>query len=84
MLALVMNITSHNKLPFGKHKGIKLRDLPTSYLEWMSRKLRDTDLHDWSVAAESELATRQDDNSDSLEEQANEFLKKHGIDPNSI
>jgi uncharacterized protein (DUF3820 family) len=26
------------KMPFGKHKGVVLCDLPVSYLEWFQRK----------------------------------------------
>ncbi len=25
-------------MPFGKYKGVKLLDIPISYLEWMSKK----------------------------------------------
>ena len=27
--------TDQTKMPFGKHKGMKLIDVPASYLEWL-------------------------------------------------
>lgn len=26
------------KMPFGKYKGLKILDIPVSYLEWMAKK----------------------------------------------
>jgi exodeoxyribonuclease X len=31
-------------MPFGKHKGVELKDLPRDYVQWMAGNLRDLDL----------------------------------------
>ena len=32
-----------SKLPFGKHRGVKLRDVPKSYLSWALREMKELD-----------------------------------------
>lgn len=78
-------ITNHTKLPFGKHRGIKLRDVPDDYLNWCCEKLKD-DFYEWAVAAEEELQRRKQDDASikSLEEQANQLLRDAGFDPNNL
>ena len=31
------------RMPFGKHKGTHIRDIPTSYLEWLVENVEFTD-----------------------------------------
>lgn len=74
------------RIHFGKHKGQRLIDLPDSYLKWMERNLRDSDLHQYSTIAKDILARRQEDDktSKNLEQAANEFLRRHGYDPYNL
>jgi uncharacterized protein (DUF3820 family) len=79
-------ITEHTKLPFGAHRGIKIRDIPDGYLKWCEDNLKDGDFHEWAVAATEELKRREKDNStiQSLEEQANQLLREAGFDPKKL
>ena len=81
-------ITKDSKVPFGsaQNKGRKLGDQPEAFLEWMARKLRDGDLHAWSIAAEKELERRKTENvrlsaHEDLDRAAEEFLRKHDVNP---
>ena len=79
-------ITRQSKLTFGKHKGTKISLCRTGYLEWMVAKLADSDLHLWAQAAGDELEVRKaegtlETDSMSLEEQADELLRKAGFKP---
>lgn len=78
--------TPDSKLTFGKHKGKPLKALPLSYLQWMADNLRDSDLHDWARAAESFLAStgQREQRKLSLDEQADQVLRDHGIDPDRV
>lgn len=71
------------RINFGKHKGKKITDLPDSYLKWMITHLKDSDLHFYAMTAEAILSDRQkdDQNHQSLEQAANDFLRRHGYDP---
>lgn len=81
-----MNITPQTKIPFSRHKGTKLRDLPDGFLNWMTQNLKDSDFHDWSRAAEEEIDRRQQENVQvkSLEQQADEFLRNAGYNPRKL
>jgi hypothetical protein len=72
-----------SRLPFGKHRGMPLEQCPTDYLQWVAKNLRDSDFHEWAVAAEKVLRTKQpqQQRTENLDQAADEFLKKHGIDP---
>ena len=73
-------MTPETKLPFGKHKGLKLRECPRNYLEWMQKALLNTDLHEFAVAAKTTLELIQTDlHAEDLNKIADEFLRKHGI-----
>jgi len=78
-------ITENSKIPFGNtHKGRKLKDCPNTYLQWMVLKLWDTDLHEFAYAAKKLLSKREIEDQNSygdLEEAADEFLKRHGVNP---
>lgn len=45
------------KIPFGKHKGEPLEDLPSDYIEWI---LRETDVSDRSPWLAKELQAQLD------------------------
>lgn len=79
-------ITSQSRLTFGAHKGVKLRDCPASYLEWLAANLRDGDFRDWAEAAGTELAARKTELGQGLdlEKQADEFLRNRGYDPRRL
>jgi hypothetical protein len=48
---------SHATMPFGKHKGTLIRDLPTHYLRWI---VENTDIDGWvAEAAHQALTERQ-------------------------
>ena len=42
---MMARITRQSKLTFGKHRGQKLCNVDKGYLEWMIRKLADSDMH---------------------------------------
>ena len=77
-------ITASSPVPFGQfEKGKPLGRCSTKYLEWMVSHLFDSDLHAWALAARGVLAKRklgaQDCQAeDNLDQQADEFLKRHG------
>lgn len=80
-----MKITPNSRLTFGTNKGLKLRDVPESYLKWMENHLWDGEFHQWAVAAKKELADRKHDNRfGSLEEQADDILRQAGFDPDRV
>lgn len=75
--------TPNTRLPFGKHKGMPVEQCPVDYLQWMANKLRDTDLHEFAVAAEEVLKTKspREKKLQNLDQAADDFLKQHGINP---
>ncbi len=76
-------ITENSKLTFGKHKGTPLKYCPPEYLKWLSENLGGGDFHEWAKAAGETLRTLETEGAAtaSLEKQADEFLRKHGVDP---
>ena len=81
-----MKITHQTRIPFSRHKGTRVRDLPDGFLNWLVEKLGDSDFHEWSVAAKEELERRalEGGSVQSLEEAANEFLRNAGFDPRKL
>ena len=84
-------ITGSTKVPFGApgSKGRKLCEVSEDFLNWMVRKLMDTDRHPWAVAARKELQDRRENKRQmraeaDLENAADDFLRKHNIDPKSF
>jgi hypothetical protein len=75
--------TENTRLPFGKHKGKRLRDCPPSYLTWMGENLIDSDFHEFALLARDIAEKHQSEQQEAaaLEEAGDEFLRKHGIDP---
>ena len=51
-----------------------------SYLQWMIDNLRDTDFHEWSLAAQKVISTRAEEDApiEDLEQQADEILRDAG------
>lgn len=72
---------SRVRLPFGKHKGCTVEQLPTSYLRWLSNQ-RNTDLEYWATLAAAEITNRQE--SEDLEAMADDFLRQWGIEPEHL
>ena len=79
----MFNINKNTKITFGIHRGHKISDCPDNYLQWMSTALWNTDLHAYAYAAREVIADRArcDTPVKSLEDAADEFLRKHGVDP---
>lgn len=77
-----MTITENTKLTFGKHKGKPLKNCPLDYLEWLHTNLKDGDFCEWAIVAGQvyEMLKEEGAEAGSLEQQANEFLRKHGVD----
>ena len=75
--------TPRSRLPFGKHRGMPVEQCPVEYLQWMSRKLRDSDFHEWAVVAREVLKTKskREQKTQDLDQAADDFLKRHGVDP---
>lgn len=82
----MLRISSDTRLTFGKHKNVKIRDVPDDYLQWMIQKLCNTDFHEWGIAAKREQSHRQLENAPvkGLEEQADDILRQYGYDPRAI
>ena len=80
------NITEKTRLPFGKHKGRSVASCPTDYLRWMLKNLFDTDFHEFACVAGTVVARRDAESKSTaeLEESADEFLRRHGVDPKSL
>lgn len=78
-----MKITGQTRIPFSKYKGTRLRDIPNGFLQWVIEKLADSDFQEWVVAAREELERRSVDLNEtkSLEEAADDFLKNAGYNP---
>ena len=84
-------ITRDTKVPFGRpgNRGRPIGQQPVDFLRWISEKLWDTDKHDWAVAARKELERRKQEGEELRTEQelcraADEFLRQHDIDPDSL
>ena len=83
---MAKKITRQSKITFGKHKGRKISTCDTGYLRWIVAKLTDSDLYAWAAAAEAELAVRAkegrlDEQHKTLEQQADDLLRKAGFKP---
>ena len=48
MLSLILSASLDSHMPFGKHKGTKLKDLPPDYVRWLTENL---DPDGWIVEA---------------------------------
>lgn len=70
-----------NKLPFGKHSGSYIEQVPSNYLRWLSKQVS-SDLEYWAELAKTELQNRQEN--DDLEAIADDFLRQNGIDPDRL
>ena len=88
---MTRKITKDSKVPFGspQNKGRKLGDQPVAFLEWMVRKLRDSDLHAWALAAGKELERRKTEGAalraeEDLDRAAEDFLRRHNINPSQF
>ena len=68
-------------LNFGKHTGKSISQLPSDYLRWLTRQTN-TDLEYWAGLAKSELNDRGEE--DDLQAMADDFLRQHGIEPDSL
>ena len=58
-------------------------------LKWMSAKLWNSDKHNWALAAREELKRREEEGAEMRTEQelvkaADDFLRKHNIDPSDL
>lgn len=77
-----MAITENTRFTFGQYKDKRrLREVPDSYLEWVKVNLKDSDFHEWAIAADTELQRRKRENDavGSLEEQADLILQRAGF-----
>lgn len=52
-----MSYDAETPMPWGKHKGTAIEELPSSYLRWLDEECEDDDLAD---AARDELKYRDD------------------------
>jgi len=81
-----MAVTENTRLPFGKYKRKRLRDCPNDYLKWVVSHLLDTDFHEFAYIAGKVLEKREKEDApiQDLELAADEFLRKHNIDPKKL
>ena len=47
------------KMPFGKHKGEEIEDIPSDYLKWVAENIDDEEIY---RAADEEYQWRKDNN----------------------
>ncbi|MDX1681820.1 MAG: hypothetical protein R3336_01755 [Phycisphaeraceae bacterium] len=75
--------TPDTRLTFGKHKGMSLRQCPIEYVRWVAENLRDSDLHEWALAADKTVEQRkgEPEGLGDLEAQADELLRQAGENP---
>jgi uncharacterized protein (DUF3820 family) len=73
---------SEMKMSFGKFKGQKIKTLPKSYLEFIVKNFDSGS--EVSICAQEVLDTINDEAVLNLEQQADEFLKAHGVDPKKL
>lgn len=66
------------KITFGKYKGIPLRDIPQDYLCWMAKNLKNTDMHQWALDAQSEIDSRKAEDRSDLDKEADRLLREAG------
>lgn len=66
------------KITFGKYKGIPLRDIPQDYLCWMVKNLKNTDMHQWALDAQSEIDSRKAEDLSDLDKEADRLLREAG------
>jgi hypothetical protein len=71
-------VTPESKLPFGKYKGRRVKEVPTKYLQWLA-KLTDVGFEPYVRVAQELL--KDPACNDSLEKRADAFLRQHGVDP---
>ena len=75
------SVTLETKIPFGRYRGSKMKNLPKSYLNWMTEKLKNTDFHEFALTAQKVLNTREKFvHEDDLDQAADDWLKQHGYD----
>lgn len=81
-----MAVTANTRLPFGKYKRKRIRDCPDGYLRWAGEHLIDTDFHEFAHVAKQVLEKREKEDApiQDLELAADDFLKKHGINPKKL
>ena len=79
-------ITANARVPFGKiHKGKKMGECPTSFLQWMVDNLTNGDLHEYAYVAKKMLVERRKSEKaelkfENLEKSADAFLESRGLD----
>lgn len=66
-------------LKFGKYRGMELSQVPKSYLEWLVENFDDGTVKDEAQRILEGNEFKSDENSKSLEEQANEILGEKPI-----
>jgi hypothetical protein len=81
-----MAVTPTSRVPFStQYRGKRLCDCPDKFLEWCSTKLRDTDLHEYAIAADEVIKDRAGDGKyRDLEAQADQILRRAGYDPRGM
>lgn len=67
------------KMPFGKHKGMDMGQLPTDYLRWLVENFEDGEIKEEAKRILASPTLQLERESKSLEEQANEILGEKPI-----
>jgi hypothetical protein len=65
------------KMPFGKYKGRKIKNLPVGYLEWMVDNFKES-YPELVTAAKQAIDNLSEFENIDLDKAADEFLEKHG------
>jgi uncharacterized protein (DUF3820 family) len=65
------------RMPFGKHKGLKIKDLPKAYLEWLVENIDPGPIKDAAISVLNDIER---DGPDVVvnDDAADEFLRAHG------
>lgn len=54
-------LNREEEIPFGRHKGMKLEDIPDDYLDWIRENLdEEAYFNEWIGLAEEELEYREE------------------------
>ena len=69
------------KLTFGINKGLTLRQVPDSYLEYILKEFTDGTIIACAQQVKAERARGIDHQEKTLDAQGDDFLREHGINP---
>ena len=70
-----------NKITFGKYRGLTFQQAPDNYLRWLSAN---AEIPGVRQCAQEALRGHSSSEEIKLDEEANRFLRQHGLDPRAF